>query len=117
MSHQGQASGYSAYLDDILIYSKTEKEYPQGMEKAFKCLMKAKLKIILTKFSFFKEQIHYLGHLVSGTSILPHANKIEALMKLKPLTNIKEVRHFLGLTGYYWKSISNYADITYLSNF
>ena len=36
----------------------------------------------------FKEQIHYLGHLVSGTSILPLADKIEALMKLKPPTII-----------------------------
>ena len=39
----------------------------------------------------FKEQIDYLDHLVSGTSILPLANKIEALMKLKPPTNIKEI--------------------------
>ena len=31
------------------------------------------------------------------------ADKIEALMKLKPPTNIKEVRHFLRLTGYYSK--------------
>ena len=48
----------------------------------------------------FKEQIHYLGHLVSGTSILLITDKIEALLKLKPQTNIKEVRHFLSLTGY-----------------
>ena len=32
-------------------------------------------------------------------------------MKIKPPTNIKEVRHFLGLTGYYQKFICNYADI------
>ena len=49
-------------------------------------------------------------------SILPLANKIEALMKLKPPTNIKEVRHFLRLTGYYWKFICNYIDIAYPLN-
>ena len=48
----------------------------------------------------FWEQIHYLGHLVSGVSILPLTEKIKAVMKLKPPTNIKEVRHFLGLNGY-----------------
>ena len=49
-------------------------------------------------------------------SILPHADKIEALIKLKPPTNIKEVRHFLGLTGYYCKCVSNYAYIAYPLN-
>ena len=85
-------------------------------EKAFKCLLKAGLKIKLNKCSFFKEQIHYLDHLVSGTSILTPANKIEAPMKLKPPTNIKEVRHFLGFTGFYWKFICYYADIAHPLN-
>ena len=59
------------------------------IEKAFKCFLKARLTIKGSKCSFFKEQIHYSGHLVSGTPILPLADKIEALMKLKPTTNIK----------------------------
>ena len=50
-------------------------------------------------------------------SILPLADKIKALMKLKPPTNIKEVRHFLGLTGYYYIIICNYADIAYLLDY
>ena len=70
----------------------------------------------LSKCSVFKEQIHYLGHLVSGTSILPLANKIETLMKLKPPANIKEVRHFLALTGYCHRFICNYVDIAYPLN-
>ena len=61
------------------------------LDKAFKGLLKAELKIKLSKHSFFKEQIHYLGQLVSGTSSIPFANKIEALLKLKPPTNIKKV--------------------------
>ena len=58
------------------------------ISKAFECLQKASLKIKLNKCSFFKVQVHYIGHLVSGISILPLADKIEALMKLKPPTNI-----------------------------
>ena len=64
----------------------------------------------------FKEQINYLGHLVSGASILPLTDKIEVLMKLKLPTNIKEVRHFLSLTGYYRKFICNYSDIAHPLN-
>ena len=78
------------------------------LNNAFECLHKASLKIML----IFKEQIHHLGHLRSGVSILSLTDNIEALMKLKPPTNIKEVRHFLGLTSYYGKFICNYSDIT-----
>ena len=77
-----------------------EKEHLEMLNNAFECLSKAAFKIKLSKCSFFKEQIHYLGHLVSCTSILQLTHKIEALMKLKPPTNTKEVRHFLTLTGY-----------------
>ena len=73
-----------AYLDDILIYSRTEKEHLEILDNAFKYVFKAGFKIKLSKCSFFEEPIYYLGHLVSGTSILPLADKIEALMKLKP---------------------------------
>ena len=46
-------------------------------------------------------------------SVLPLANKIEALMKLIPSANVKETRHVLGLTGYYCKFICKYTDIAY----
>ena len=49
--------------------------------------------------------------------ILPLANKLEVLMKLKLPANIKEVRHFLGLTGFFfWKFICGYADILHPLN-
>ena len=83
-SHKSQGLGYLTYLDDLLIYSKTEKEHLDMISNVFECLHKASLKIKCSKCSFFKEQINYLGHLVSGNSILPFMDKIEALMKLKP---------------------------------
>ena len=111
MSTHGQGSAYLALLDDILIYSSTEKEHLQMFDKAFKHLLKAGLQIKLRKWSFLKEQIHYLGHVVSGTSIPPLADKIEGLIKLKVPTNIKQVRHLLGLKGYYQEFICSCADI------
>ena len=89
---------------NILIYSKMEKEHLEMLSNAFECLHKASPKIKMSIYSFFKEQIHYLGHLVSGTPILPLTDKIEVLMTLKPTTSIKEVRHVLSLTGYYRNS-------------
>ena len=94
-SNQSQGSGYLAYLDDILIYNNTKKEHLEKLNNAFECLCKAGLKIKLSKCLFFKEHIHYLDHLVSGASMLPLADKFEALMKLKPPTNIKGLDIFL----------------------
>ena len=51
------------------------------LNNAFECLHKDGLKIKLSKYSFLKEQIHYLGHLLSGTSIPPLTDKIEVFMK------------------------------------
>ena len=95
-SNQGQGSGYLAYLDDILIYSKTEKQHLQMLGKAFKCLLKMRIKFKLCICSFLRNRF-IIGHLVSGTSPFPLANKIEALMKLKLPTNIKEVDIFSDL--------------------
>ena len=114
-SDKSQGSGYLAYLDNILIYSKTETDHLEMLNSAFECLSKACPKIKLGKCSF-KEQIHYLGHLVSGISILPLSDKIKALMKLQPPTNIKDVRHFHGLTGYYRIFICNDPAIAHPLN-
>ena len=116
VTNQGQGHGYMVYLDAILIYSRTEKELLELLETAFNRLLTAGIKIKLSKCSFFKEQIHYLGHLVSGTSILPLAEKIKALMKLKPLNTVKEVGHFIGLTGCCCKFICSYTDIAHPLN-
>ena len=115
-SNLSQGSGHLAYLDDILTYSKTKQEHLEMLNNAFKHICKASLKIKLSKCLFFKEQIHYLGHLVCGASILPLTNKIEALIKLKLPTNIQEVRCFLALKGYYEKLKYNYVYIAHPLN-
>ena len=56
-SSQGQGSGCLAYLDNILIYSRTKKVHLQMLDKAFKHLLKAGLKLKLIKCSFFKEKV------------------------------------------------------------
>ena len=53
-ANQGQGLDYLAYLDNILIYSKTEKEHLQMLDKAIKHLLKARLKIKLSECSFFQ---------------------------------------------------------------
>ena len=62
------------------------------------------------KCSFFKRELHYLGHLLTRDGIKPQPEKVETLTNLKPPTSAKGVREFLGMVGYYRKFISRFAD-------
>ena len=55
----------------------------------------------MSKCKFFKKEIEYLGHLVSGQGISPMKQKIEAITDLAPATDITEAWHIIGLAGYY----------------
>ena len=60
---------------------------------------------------FFKNEIEYLGHLVSGQGISSLRQKIKAIMDLVPTTNITEARHMIGFIGYYRKFFPVFSDM------
>ena len=100
------------YLDDIIIYSRNEKEHLEHLEEIFKRLKAAGLKLKLEKCCFFKKHIQYLGHLISAEGIEPLPEKLESIAKMPAPKTPKEVRQFLGLVGYYQKFVPRFADIS-----
>ena len=70
------------YLDDIIIFSKTEEEHLEHLETIFNPLREAGLKLKLQKCSFFKKHIQYLGHLISDEGIQPLPEKLESIAKM-----------------------------------
>ena len=84
------------YLDDIIIFSKTEEEYLQQLEYIFECLRKGGLKLNLQKCSFFKKHIQYLGHLISDEGIQPLSEKLESIAKMPVPQNAKQVKTIFG---------------------
>ena len=105
------------YLDDIIIYSRMEKEHLEHLEQIFNRLRAAGLK--LEKCSFFKKHIQYLGQLISAEGIQPLQEKLKSITKMPAPKNPKEVKQFLRLVGYYRKFVPRFADIlrvlTYLT--
>ena len=99
------------YLDDIIIYSRSEKEHLEHLEEIFTRLRVAGLKLKLEKCCFFRKHIQYLGHLISADGIQPLPEKLESIAKMPAPRNPKEVKQFLGLVGYYRKFIPRFADI------
>ena len=102
------------YLDDIIIYSRSEKEHLEHLEEIFIRLKAAGLKLKLEKCCFFKRHIQYLGHLISADSIQPLPEKLESIAKMPAPKNPKEVKQFLGLVGYYRKFVPRFADISWV---
>ena len=100
-----------AYLDDIVIFSKTPQEHLPHIQMVFEKLMSANLSMKKSKCSFFSKEIQYLGHILSATGIRPLPAKTYAIQHMLPPMTPKHVGAFLGLVGYYRKFIKGFAKI------
>ena len=100
-----------AYLDDIIIFSKTTEEYPHHIEQVFRKLRNTHLSMKLSKCYFLTMEIQLLGHILStkGIKLLP--SKTQAIQNMHPLKMPQQVHAFLGLVAYYRKFIKNFAKI------
>ena len=100
------------YLDDIIISSNSEEEHLLHLEEVFCQLRKAGLKMKQSECDFFKSQIHYLGHLISEDGTSPLLDKLDSIKNMLVPKCVKEIKQFLGLTGYYRKFVPTFADIS-----
>jgi transposase InsO family protein len=97
------------YLDDICIYSKTPEEHLEHLEKVLAVLQEHKLYVGLDKCTFGVEEMEFLGHIVGKDGIKVDPKKVEAVKDWPTPRTVKEVRSFLGFTGYYRRFIRHYA--------
>ena len=100
-----------AYLDDIIIYSDTRGNHLNHMEIVLDKLREARLKVKERKCAFGSGSCIYLGHVVGNGLVQPMECKVEAVKTFKQPKTKKDVRSFLGLCGYYRKSIPNFSSI------
>lgn len=99
------------YLDDILIFSTSLQEHIEAINNIFKELRKYNLKIQIDKCNFFSRSTEYLGHILTPEGIKPNEKKIEVIKNIKLPTTQKQIKSFLGITGFYRKFIKDYAKV------
>jgi hypothetical protein len=99
------------FFDDILIYSGTWKDHLVHLEIGLRTLQHHQLYARLSKCSFGAKEVDYLGHKVPGQRVSMELNKIQAVLNWPTPANIKQLRGFLGLTGYYRRFVRAYANI------
>ena len=96
-----------AYLDDIIVHSSNWKEHMQHMELVFNRLREASLTVKERKCAFGCGACVYLGHVVGGGTIKLMECMVIAVKEFQQSRSKKDVRAFLGLCGYYQKSLNS----------
>jgi hypothetical protein len=99
------------FFDDILIYSKSWEDHVRHVDKVLQLLKEQQLYAKPSKCFFGVKEVEYLGHIVSHEGVKVDPNKIKAMMDWPIPKTLKNLRGFLGLTGYYRKFVRNYGRI------
>ena len=89
------------FIDDILIYPKSEEEHKSYLRVVLKSLRDHRLYAKFSKCEFLLMEVKILGHMVSDSGVSEDLEKVEMLMSKEKPKSVFEIRSFLGLTGYY----------------
>lgn len=97
-----------SYLEDIIVFYKTEEEHLKHLQIAFEKLKLANITLNKNKCKYYKNEIKILGFLKEGT-VLTDPEKVQAIRDFQKPNTIKELRSFLGMTGFCREFIIQYA--------
>lgn len=99
------------YIDDVIIPATTVNEGLKRLRKVLEAFRAHDLTLKLSKCYFFLTVVDYLGREISADGIRPGKRKTEAISRMCEPKTVRQVRQFLGLSGYFRKFVKDYAKI------
>jgi hypothetical protein len=89
------------FIDDILIYSKSEEEHAQHLRAILQRFRDHQLYVKSSKCAFWLKEVLFLGHVISTEGIAVDPSKVQEVLDWKSPKSVTQIRSFLGLAGYY----------------
>ena len=100
------------YMDDIIVFSSNWKEHEVHLKQLLTRVRKFGLKVSPDKSKFGEPEVKFMGHLVTSKGVKPNPERVRAIRVMSVPKNVKEVRMFLGMVGYYRRFLDKFADMT-----
>ena len=100
------------YLDDVIIFSRTEEEHLEWMRVVFDRFREHGLKLRPSKCKVYQTEINYLAHHMSKRGVLSSKKNLEAIAQCPPPDTYTKVKSFVGLVGHYRHFIKGFTNIT-----
>jgi len=101
----------TAFLDDIFIYSNTLKEHKEQVYKGLKALLQAGLHLKPEKCHFHKQEVKYLGFIITTKGIRMDPEKVSCILGWETPKNVTDVQCFLGFANFYKRFIKDYSKV------
>jgi hypothetical protein len=101
-----------AFIDDLLIYSKDDKEHEKHLHLIMEKVREHKLYAKFSKCEFWLNKVGFLGHTVSVEGVAVDPRKVASVTERESPKNAGDIWSFLGLEGYYQRFIVNFSKIT-----
>jgi hypothetical protein len=98
------------YLDDILIFSTSAQEHTEHLELVMQTLRSANLVACKPKCHLYRTELKLLGHIVGNGVIKTNPEKVRAITNWPRPSNLKGLRGFLALAGWYRNFVEDLTD-------